>query len=251
MIVKVDFLFWYISHNWWFLIYHSWGHIISTSDWWSVKTHNSTSTTWWANISWINILDSLDIWVHFWQFFRVFSYSYRSWRVISFKNWRRSACIVLLVSNAILVLLLYVTLFHHNSQLLRLWQLFRLNGLNYVLFICTDITTTRLNRMWRDCSTFIWVDTANYFIWWLFLIICTSWIWYHNSSSLFWVTFISLTLLWELRLTLLLRKISSFRVIFCGSCALLFPNKLSWIVYYDILVAVVFLVWVNRLNLVS
>ena len=151
-----------------------------------------------------------------------------------------------------MVLLLYETLFHHYSRLLRLWLLFRLNWLNNALLICTDIATTRFNRVWRDCSTFIWVYNAYCFICWLLLIICTSWIWYHNSPSLFWVTFVSFALLWELRVTLLLlllMKISGFRIIFCGSCALLFPNKLSWIVYYDILVAVVFLVWVNWLNL--
>ena len=151
----------------------------------------------------------------------------------------------------LLILLLNLTLFHYDSRLLRrLLLLFGFYWSDYILFVCTNITSTRFNWVRRVCSTFWWVDHIHCIILRLLLIISATWVWDHNGSSLFWCAFVTFALLWELwfaLLLLLLYYISRFWVIFGGSSAL-FAEDLPWSVDSNIFVGV-FVTWVNILHL--
>ena len=152
----------------------------------------------------------------------------------------------------LLILLLYLALFHYDARLLR--GLFLLLGFyrsDYVLFVCTDIASTGLNWVRGICCTFWRIDYIYSITLRLLLIICTAWVWNHYccSSSLFWCAFVAFALLWELWFTLLLLyNVSRFRVIFSGSGAL-FAENLSWSVDSYVLVRV-FVTWVNSLDLI-
>ena len=151
----------------------------------------------------------------------------------------------------LLILLLNLTLFHDDSRLLR--RLLLLLGFywsDYILFVCTDITSTRFNWVRRVCCTFWWVDHIHSITLRLLLIICATWVWDHNGSSLFGCAFVTFALLWELwfaLLLLLLYYIPRFWVIFVGSSAL-FAENLPWSVDSYIFVGV-FVAWVNILDL--
>ena len=149
----------------------------------------------------------------------------------------------------LLLLLLYLTLFHYDTGLLwGLLLLLRFYWPNYILLVHTHITSARFNRVRRICCTFGRVNHINSFTLRFLLIICSSGVRNHDGSSLFWSTFVTFTLLWELWLALLLlNHVSRFGVIFSGSRALLAKN-LSWGVDCYILVRV-FVAWINSLDL--